>query len=106
MINGPIAAGKSTVAQALGQRLRQEGHPAAVVDLDELYLMMSAKPMGDPQTWDRARRAAAALADCFFSSGIQVVVVEGAFWDEPERGPFLSAYVDRKPVVRDPARFL
>ena len=47
MINGPIAAGKSTVAQALGQRLRQDGHPAAVVDLDDLYLMMSAKPMGD-----------------------------------------------------------
>ena len=36
VINGPIAAGKSTVAQALGRRLRQTGHPAAVVDLDEL----------------------------------------------------------------------
>ena len=46
MINGPIAAGKSTVAQALGQQLRQNGRPAAVLDLDELYLMMSAKPMG------------------------------------------------------------
>ena len=91
MINGPIAAGKSTVAQALGQRLRQDGHRAAVVDLDELYLMMSAKPMGDSQTWHRAKRAAAALTDCFLSSGIEVVVVEGAFWDESERGPFLSA---------------
>ena len=56
VINGPIAAGKSTVAQALGQQLRQTGHPAAVVDLDELYLMMSAKPMGDSHTWHRARR--------------------------------------------------
>ena len=91
MINGPIAAGKSTVAQALGQRLRQEGHPAAVVDLDELYLMMSAKPMGDSQIWQRARRAAAALTDCFLSSGIEVVVVEGAFWDESERAPFVDA---------------
>ena len=91
VINGPIAAGKSTVAQALGRRLRQNGHPTAVVDLDDLYLMMSAKPMGDPQVWRRARRAAAALADCFFSSGIQVVVVEGAFWDESERAPFLNA---------------
>lgn len=91
MINGPIASGKSTVAQALGRRLRQDGHPTAVMDLDELYLMMSAKPMADPQVWSRARRAAAALTDCFFASGIEVVVVEGAFWDESERAPFLDA---------------
>lgn len=91
VLSGPIAAGKSTVAQALGRRLRQDGRPTAVVDLDELYLMMSAKPMGDPQVWRRARRAATALTDCFFASGIEVVVVEGAFWDESERAPFLDA---------------
>ena len=91
VINGPIAAGKSTVAQALGRRLRQDGRPTAVVDLDELYLMMSAKPMGDPQVWRRSRRAAAALTDCFFASGMEIVVVEGAFWDESERAPFLDA---------------
>ena len=91
MINGPIAAGKSTVAQALGPRLRQDGHPTAVVDLDELYSMMSAKPMGRSQIWHRARLAAAALTDCFLSSGIEVVVVEGPFWDKSERGPFLNA---------------
>lgn len=90
-INGPIASGKSTVAQALGRRLQQDGHPTAVMDLDELYLMMSAKPMADPQVWSRARPAAAALTDCFFASGIEVVVVEGAFWDESERAPFLDA---------------
>ena len=91
VINGPIAAGKSTVAQALGRQLRQNGHPTAVVDLDELYLMMNAKPMSDSRTWHRARRAAAALTDCFLSSGIEIVVVEGAFWDESERAPFLDA---------------
>ena len=91
VINGPIAAGKSTVAQALGRQLRNAGRATAVVDLDELYLMMSAKPMGDPQVWRRARQAAAALTDCFFASGIQVVVVEGAFRDESERAPFVDA---------------
>ena len=92
VINGPIAAGKSTVAQALGRQLRNAGRPTAVVvDLDELYLMMSAKPMGDPQVWPRARRAAATLTDCFLTSGTEIVVVEGAFWDEPERAPFLNA---------------
>ena len=77
VINGPIAAGKSTVAQALGRQLRQYGHPTAVVDLDELYSMMSAKPLGRSQIWHRARLAAAALTDCFLSSGIEIVVVEG-----------------------------
>ena len=91
VINGPIAAGKSTVAQALGRRLRNAGRATAVVDLDELYLMMSAKPMGDPQVWHRAGRAAAALTDCFLSSGIEIVVVEDAFWDESERAPFVDA---------------
>jgi len=91
VINGPIAAGKSTVAQALGRQLRQHGHPTAVVDLDELYSMMSAKPLGRSQIWHRARLAAAALTDCFLSSGIEIVVVEGPFWDESERAPFLSA---------------
>ena len=91
VINGPIAAGKSTVAQALGRQFRSAGRATAVVDLDELYLMMSAKPMGDPRVWRRARRAAAALTDCFFASGIQIVVVEGAFWDESERAPFVDA---------------
>ena len=106
VINGPIAAGKSTVAQALGRQLRQNGRPTAVVDLDELYLMMSAKPMSDSRTWHRARRAAAALTDSFLSSGIEIVVVEGAFWDESERAPFLQcARVVWKPLVRDPARF-
>ena len=91
VINGPIAAGKSTVAQALGRQFRNAGRATAAVDLDELYLMMSAKPMGDPRVWRRARRAAAALTDCFFASGIQIVVVEGAFWDESERAPFVDA---------------
>ncbi len=67
VINGPIAAGKSTVAQPLGRRLRQAGHPPAVVDLDDVYLMMAAKPIGDLR---RARRDANALTACFLSPGI------------------------------------
>lgn len=50
VINGPIAAGKSTVAQALGQQLRQHGHPTAVVDLDEFYSMMSASRWAVPRS--------------------------------------------------------
>ena len=91
VINGPIAAGKSAVAQVLAQQLRQRERPTAVVDLDLLYRMMSdTKPMADPSTWLRARRAAAALTDCFLSSGVQAVIVEGQFWNKQERAPFLN----------------
>ena len=82
VINGPIGAGKSTVARDLAEELRQRGHSAAIFDLDVLYLMMSSiNHMGDQDAWLRARRAAAALTDSFFSSGLEVVIVEGRFWD-------------------------
>ena len=59
VINGPIAAGKSTLARVLAQHLREQGHSTAALDLDELYFMMSdAGPMADATTWLRARRAA------------------------------------------------
>ena len=90
VINGPIAAGKSTVAGALAVELRRDGRSAAILDLDEIYLMSGHKPMEDPNTWLRARRAAAALTDSFLSSGIETVILEGRFWDKAERAPFLD----------------
>jgi adenylylsulfate kinase-like enzyme len=36
VIVGPIASGKSTVADALGERFRASGRQVAVLDLDEL----------------------------------------------------------------------
>lgn len=88
VINGPIGSGKSTVAQVLAERFRQHGRTTAAFDLDELYVMMSSKPMGDPNAWLRARRAAAALTDSFFSSGVEIVILEGPFWDKAERTAF------------------
>jgi predicted kinase len=88
VINGPIGAGKSSVAQAIVDEFRIQGRSAAVIDLDLLYLMMSDKPMGDENVWQGARRAAAALTDSFDSSGVDVVILEGQFWDRAERAPF------------------
>ena len=90
VISGPIGAGKSTVAQLLGDLFRADGHSAAVIDLDEIYLMMSGKPMADPAIWMRARRSAAGLVDSFFRSGVEVVILEGSFWDRAERDGILD----------------
>ena len=91
VINGPIGAGKSAVAQALAGTFRQQGVAAAVIDLDVLYLMVDGnKPMASTSAWLRARRAAAALTDAFFSSGVDVVIVEGPFWNREERVLFVD----------------
>jgi len=88
VINGPIGAGKSTVARTLVDAIRLRGRSAAVIDLDLVYLMMSDKPMGDKNVWVGARRAAVALTDSFDSSGIDVVILDGQFWDSAQRAPF------------------
>jgi adenylylsulfate kinase-like enzyme len=89
IISGPIASGKSTVAQLVATESRASGHTVAVVDLDRLYMMLDHRsPMDDPRTWRAARRAAAALADQFLVDGAELVIVEGTFWTQAERDEF------------------
>ena len=98
IITGPIGAGKSAVAEALTERYRQEGRPAAEVDLDEIYLMMSGKPMENRGVWRVARQAAATLIDFFNNSAVEIVILEGQFWSEEERSEFQNSLIwDGKP---------
>lgn len=90
LINGPIASGKSTLANALGRRLREDGNTAGIIDLDLLFDMLDHRPKSDDAVWRRARRAAAVLADHFWASGVEVVVVEGPFWNNAERAALLD----------------
>lgn len=56
-----------------------------MVGLDELYCMARQDDYwGVQPTWAAARRGAAALADSFFASGLDVVVVEGEFFTQDE----------------------
>lgn len=94
IINGAIGAGKSTLAGALAGLLRQQARTAAVVELDRLYLLQDDQgPMADPGVWRRARLAAGALAQSLVASGVEVVIVEGDFWDEPDRALLLDSIV-------------
>ena len=91
VINGPIAAGKSTVASALVTAFRDSGRTAAVVDLDRIYMMFDDRPpMTDPRISRQARRTAASLTDHFVLDGIELVIVEGTFWTESERDELTS----------------
>jgi adenylylsulfate kinase-like enzyme len=81
VLSGPIASGKSTLARALARELGLRGRSAAACDLDLLYEMLAHERArkDDEQTWQRARRAAATLANALLEDGIDVVIVEGDF---------------------------
>ena len=85
VLTGPVGAGKSTTGLALAQRLRSSGRATAVIDLDQVYSMARQRDgFGEPDAWEAARRAAAALAESFFASGNPIVVVEGEFFTPEE----------------------
>ncbi len=85
VVTGPVGGGKSTVALVLADRVRQSGRTAAVIDLDLVYCMArQVEGFDEANIWTTARRGAAALADAFFSEGMQVVIVEGEFFDQGE----------------------
>jgi chloramphenicol 3-O-phosphotransferase len=93
VVGGPIASGKSSLAVAAALALERRGLAAATIDLDLVYEMLDRAPglKSKPAVWSRARRIAGALAAAFFADGLDVVIAEGDFLDEGERGEFTSA---------------
>jgi shikimate kinase len=80
IITGPVGAGKSTTSQAIARALQSKNVSTAVIDLDEVYCMARQQAdFNDREMWATARRAAAALTESFFASGMSTVIVEGGF---------------------------
>jgi len=85
VLTGPVGGGKSTVAQKIAERFRQGGRTAAVIDLDLVYCMArQTEGFSGQKAWATARCGAAALADAFFREGMDIVVVEGEFFNQEE----------------------
>jgi adenylylsulfate kinase-like enzyme len=81
VIVGPIAAGKSTLAAAVAQRLRARGEAVAVVGLDSVAEM--ALPTLD---WEWAHEVHGQLVRAWLATPVRTVVAEG---------PSTAAEVDR-----------
>ena len=92
MIGGPIASGKSTLAVAVARALERRGLAVATIDLDLVYEMLehARAPKNDAALWARARRTAGALTKALLAEGINVVIAEGDFLDDPSRQEFVS----------------
>jgi thymidylate kinase len=98
VITGPISAGKSTIADSLGKRLRAGGAKVAVIGLDEMYLIGKQNDSADwewdeTETWSAARRACGSLAESFFASGYDASVVEGGDFGTAEAIEELLTFV-------------
>jgi shikimate kinase len=96
VIGGPIASGKSTLATAVARAFELRGSAAASVDLDLIYEMLehTRAPKSDAAIWRRARRTAGALTNAVLADGIDVVIAEGDFLDDPARREFVSVLPD------------
>lgn len=101
VITGPVGAGKSTTGVALAATLRRAGVEVALLDLDELYLIVRQQDgYGEPAAWARARHGAGALASALFSTAMAVVIVEGEFFSADELDALLT------PIPADVIRYV
>jgi adenylylsulfate kinase-like enzyme len=99
VITGPIASGKSTIAQALARELEQSGVRAAVIDLDLVHDALPETLAGDDSSWTVARRNAAATANLLAADGVTVVIAEGSFNSPDDRSTFArDLRSDRDPL--------
>ena len=89
VITGPIASGKSTVANELARQLAVDDDPAAVIDLDLVHdrLVANGSP-SDDSAWTLARREAATIATAAHEDGAPVVIAEGSFNLPSDRAAF------------------
>jgi shikimate kinase len=90
VVNGPIGSGKSTVASGLADELRQRHLSVAVIGLDDVLFMIRSLPNATLlELWDVARAAHSTLVDRFLWS-MDVVIVDGPFFDREERAALLD----------------
>jgi sulfate adenylyltransferase len=97
-MTGLSGAGKSTIAEALADRLRAAGREVSILDGDELRKHLSADLGFDRASRDRQVRRAAELAAADAADGKVVIAALMA--------PFDSARRDARGVVSPVARFV
>ena len=88
VINGPIASGKTTTAQALATWARAHAMTAAAIDMDDVINIVRGTDWTKPWTasdWRLARSLACAIVDRLCQQDIALVALSGQFFDRHER---------------------
>lgn len=84
LLNGTVGAGKTTVAEAVGDVLVERGVHHAIIDLDWLRRCWPA-PAGDPFNVDLCLRNVAAVAANAREAGSDLLVIAGVIETRDER---------------------
>ncbi|GAA4419432.1 hypothetical protein GCM10023169_10100 [Georgenia halophila] len=79
VVTGPIAAGKSTVARELADRLLAAGSTVAVVDVDEVAAMVH----GGLSDWDLAHQVHGRLVAAWLDR-VDTVIADGPIYSRQE----------------------
>lgn len=99
LITGTVGSGKTTTAEALGDRLGEAGVSHAVIDLDWLRWAWPA-PEGDPFNADLELQNLEAVAGNFFRAGAARLVLAGVVESEEMRARYEQALGRRVVVCR------
>ena len=102
VVNGPIASGKTTTAQALATWARAQGITAAAIEMDDVINIVRGKDWTKPWTatdWRLARSLACAIIDRLCEQETAVVALSGQFFDCHERIELTQALTSQ-PEVR------
>ena len=88
VVNGPIASGKTTTAQALATWGRGRGLKAAAIEMDNVINIVRGTDWSKPWTatdWRLARSVACAIIDRLCEQDTALVALSGQFFDRHER---------------------
>lgn len=99
LIAGPVGAGKTTTADAVGDLLEERGVPGAVVDVDALRRAWPA-PAGDRFQGALTLRNLQAVARNCREAGAQVVVAAEVIEERSARAAYEQAMGAQLTVVR------
>ena len=99
LLTGTVGVGKTTTADAVGERLREQGVPHAVVDLDELCRCWPAPP-ADPFHTALELANLAAVAGTYRAAGAQRLVLAGVAESRDDRDRYERALGVPLDVVR------
>ncbi|WP_305783273.1 adenylyl-sulfate kinase [Symbioplanes lichenis] len=90
LITGTVGAGKTTVADALGDLLAGRAVPHAVIDIDRLRHSWPSPP-GDPFRHDLALANVAAVTRNYAATGARRLVLAGVVESHEERADYARA---------------
>jgi predicted kinase len=90
VIVGPIASGKSTVAGALGTRLRNAGRKVAVLDLDDVVETIGGFADLSPEHFQNSQAVYGVLVGEWLALGFDVIA-HGPFFEPDEHEALLRA---------------